>query len=186
MNAHENGAPGRSCPLHFRYRPSGFATEARSDWRDSQVLDVVGGLNGNELALHETLRLFDAETGTQRLLFNGDFHWFDADPAQFARVQRERARGWFDAANVNVFACMHTCLPAFQALRADLPKPTRPKCSGASWRGGRRAATPISRTSTESCTDLTTASRRRCPRAEAIEVVVQARFKPDSSRSATA
>ena len=216
--------PGRSCPLHYRYRPSVFAVEAAADWRDLEVLYVVGGLYGNELALHETLRLFDAETGRKRLLFNGDFHWFDADPALFARLQREvlahhalrgnvetelatdpapgdapagcgcaypdwvgagvversnlilerlrgattpalrgelaalpmwlradvggarigivhgdaeslagwgfaqehlqepaqreRVRGWFDAAGVDVFACTHTCLPVFQALQA--------------------------------------------------------------------
>jgi len=82
-------APGRSCPLHYRYRPSEFAVEAAADWRDIEVLYVVGGLYGDELALHEALRLFDAEVGDKRLLFNGDFHWFDADPALFARVQRE-------------------------------------------------------------------------------------------------
>ena len=27
--------------------------------------------------------------GRKRLVFNGDFHWFDADPAAFARVQQQ-------------------------------------------------------------------------------------------------
>ena len=246
MHAHEidapqstPDAPGRSCPLHYRYRPSAFAAEAPADWRDIEVLYVVGGLYGNELALHETLRLFDAEAGEKRLLFNGDFHWFDADPALFARLQREvlahhalrgnvetelaaepdpnaaqgvmstgcgcaypdwvgegvversnriherlrgattpalraelaalpmwlradvggarigivhgdaeslagwgfaqehlqqsaqreRVRGWFDVAGVDVFASTHTCLPVFQALHAGAPAATRWVCN---------------------------------------------------------
>jgi hypothetical protein len=51
-------------------------------------LYVVGGLYGNELALERVLELFDRERGRKRLVFNGDFHWFDADPDIFARVQR--------------------------------------------------------------------------------------------------
>ena len=96
MNAHEidllkgsPSGPGRSCPLHYRYPPSVFAAEAAAGWRNLEVLYVVGGLYGNEQALHAVLRLFDAEVGAKRLLFNGDFHWFDADPALFARLQRE-------------------------------------------------------------------------------------------------
>jgi hypothetical protein len=50
------------------------------------VLYVVGGLYGNGQALDEVLRLFEAERGRKRLVFNGDFHWFDTDPALFARV----------------------------------------------------------------------------------------------------
>jgi hypothetical protein len=80
--------PGRSCPLHYRYAASEFAIEAAAPLRDVEVLYVVGGLYGNELALNEVLHLFAAETGNKRLVFNGDFHWFDADPAVFSRVQR--------------------------------------------------------------------------------------------------
>jgi hypothetical protein len=81
-------AAGRSCPLHYRYPLSVFAAEAPVPLRAVEVLYVVGGLYGNELALHEVLRLFDAERGNKRLVFNGDFHWFDADPAVFDRIQR--------------------------------------------------------------------------------------------------
>ncbi len=80
-------APGRSCPLHYRYAPETFARDA--DLPTTDVLYVVGGLYGNELALEQVLRLFAAERGRARLIFNGDFHWFDADPEVFARVQRE-------------------------------------------------------------------------------------------------
>lgn len=215
-------APGRSCPLHYRYDPGVFAADASPRWRGLDVLYVVGGLYGNELALDQVLRLFDRERGRKRLIFNGDFHWFDVDAAVFDRVQRgvlahaalrgnveteladdagaagdagcgcaypawvgdevvqrsnrilvrlreaatvaqrralaglpmwrraevgalrvgivhgdaqslagwgfaqehlrdaaarDRARGWFDAAGVDAFACSHTCLPVFQPLR---------------------------------------------------------------------
>ncbi|MBC7938145.1 MAG: hypothetical protein H7Z19_00025 [Chitinophagaceae bacterium] len=81
-------SPGRSCPLHYRYRPEDFAVPAPVHQQALDVLYVVGGLYGNDLALARVLELFDAERGRKRLVFNGDFHWFDADPATFARVQR--------------------------------------------------------------------------------------------------
>jgi hypothetical protein len=80
-------APGRHCPLHYRYRPEDFRVEAPAVLQSLEVLYVVGGLYGNELALARVLELFDRERGRKRLVFNGDFHWFDADPAAFARVQ---------------------------------------------------------------------------------------------------
>lgn len=92
--------PGRSCPLHYRYAPQVFATPAPPALQDLEVLYVVGGLYGNPLALHSVLRLFERERGRARLVFNGDFHWFDADPALFARVQREVLA--FDALRGNV------------------------------------------------------------------------------------
>jgi hypothetical protein len=81
-------APGRSCPLHYRYDPGIFAADAGPGWQGLDVLYVVGGLYGNELALQQVQRLFERERGRKRLVFNGDFHWFDIDPAVFDRVQR--------------------------------------------------------------------------------------------------
>lgn len=81
-------APGRSCPLHYRYDPSVFAGDAPPRLQALDVLYVVGGLYGNELALARVLELFERERGRKRLVFNGDFHWFDADPEVFAQVQR--------------------------------------------------------------------------------------------------
>ena len=81
-------APGRSCPLHYRYRPEDFAVDAPEHLRSLEVLYVVGGLYGNVPALERVLELFERERGRKRLVFNGDFHWFDADPATFARVQK--------------------------------------------------------------------------------------------------
>lgn len=86
MDSH--AVPGRSCPLHYRYDPSVFDSEAPARLRQLEVLYVVGGLYGNELALARVLELFEREQGEKRLVFNGDFHWFDADPAVFAQVQR--------------------------------------------------------------------------------------------------
>lgn len=80
-------APGRLCPLHYRYRPEDMAGPAPPALRELDVLYVAGGLYGNEPALRRLLALFERESGRKRLVFNGDFHWFDADPAVFARVQ---------------------------------------------------------------------------------------------------
>jgi len=77
--------PGRNCPLHYRYRPSDFAVPASSC---CEVLYVVGGLYGNVQALHRVFDLFELERGDKRLVFNGDFHWFDIDASAFAQIQR--------------------------------------------------------------------------------------------------
>jgi len=75
--------PGRSCPLSYRYGAAALAAPAslRTD-----TLWVVGGLYGNTLALERVLADFDAEPGDKRLVFNGDFHWFDIAPDEFRRV----------------------------------------------------------------------------------------------------
>jgi hypothetical protein len=65
-----------------------FASPPSSGLDGLDVLYVVGGLYGNPLALERVFELFDRETGLKRLIFNGDFHWFDADPAVFGQVQR--------------------------------------------------------------------------------------------------
>ncbi len=80
-------SPGRTCPLHYHYGPEVFGQAPPAQLRALDVLYVVGGLYGNETALHEVLRLFEAEPGRKQLVFNGDFHWFDTDPVRFARIQ---------------------------------------------------------------------------------------------------
>lgn len=90
-------AAGRSCPLDYRYAPHVFARPAEFA---CEVLYVVGGLYGNPLALDRVLSLFERERGDKRLVFNGDFHWFDVDPGTFARVQRHVLA--FDALRGNV------------------------------------------------------------------------------------
>jgi hypothetical protein len=78
---------GRVCPADYRYPPTVFerAPEFAAD-----VLYVVGGLYGNLAALAEVERLA-ADEGAQ-IVFNGDFHWFDADPDWFAEID-ERVTG---------------------------------------------------------------------------------------------
>lgn len=78
-----NEAPGRTCPLSYRYSPDAFAgaPALRAD-----TLWIAGGLYGNRYALQALLEACDAEPGDKALVFNGDFHWFDAEPAEFEMV----------------------------------------------------------------------------------------------------
>lgn len=92
-----SAAAGRSCPLHYRYAPSSFARPADAE---CEVLYVVGGLYGNEPALDAVLALFERERGAKRLVFNGDFNWFDIDPDTFERINRRVLA--FDAVRGNV------------------------------------------------------------------------------------
>lgn len=75
--------PGRTCPLGYRYPAAAIAAAAplRAD-----TLWIAGGLYGNPFALRALLEAYDAEPGDKALIFNGDFHWFDADPAVFRAV----------------------------------------------------------------------------------------------------
>ena len=75
--------PGRSCPLSYRY---GAAALAGAPAFDTETLWVAGGLYGNPYALDRLLELYDAEPGPKALVFNGDFHWFDADAETFAAI----------------------------------------------------------------------------------------------------
>jgi len=78
-----DNAPGRSCPLSYRYSPAVFrrATEIEAD-----TLYVVGGLYGNPFALDAILAIAAAEAIAPTIVFNGDFNWFDVDPAGFAAL----------------------------------------------------------------------------------------------------
>lgn len=77
--------PGRTCPVSYRYGAAALAAPAAFE---VETLWVAGGLYGNRFALGRLLELFDAEPGSKALVFNGDFHWFDHDPEDFARVNR--------------------------------------------------------------------------------------------------
>ena len=76
-------APGRSCPLSYRY---GAAALRRAPELSADTLWIAGGLYGNTAALQALLEAYAAEPGDKALIFNGDFHWFDVDPGEFARV----------------------------------------------------------------------------------------------------
>jgi len=87
----EADAPGRSCPLHYRYHPEDFRAPPPPHLDGLDTLYVVGGLYGNEPALDTLEQLLErqaAHDGRRAVVFNGDFHWFDAEPAWFERVQR--------------------------------------------------------------------------------------------------
>ena len=81
----DNGAAGRVCPLDYVYAPSVLA---RAPDFSCDVLYVVGGLYGNHAALKTVLGLAAKEQTPPTLVFNGDFHWFDADPDWFADIER--------------------------------------------------------------------------------------------------
>ena len=80
---------GRVCPASYSYSPSCFARPAEIS---GDVLYVVGGLYGNRFALAEIERMADCEETPPQLVFNGDFHWFDADPASFVHISQAVAR----------------------------------------------------------------------------------------------
>ena len=81
--------PGRTCPISYRYSP-------RAMNRDPQVvagtLYVVGGLYGNVEALAAIEAMAAREDAPVTIVFNGDFHWFDVDDADFAHVTRSVLR----------------------------------------------------------------------------------------------
>jgi hypothetical protein len=77
---------GRSCPLHYRYRPEVLNRPAELA---AETLYVIGGLYGNTealLALQDLVRR-EPQDGL-RLVFNGDFNWFDVAPAEFERINQ--------------------------------------------------------------------------------------------------
>jgi hypothetical protein len=83
-------AAGRMCPADYRYDPSVFD---RGCDIAADVLYVVGGLYGNVPALTAVERLAEAEAAPVTIVLNGDFHWFDAEPAWFSEVE-SRVGGW--------------------------------------------------------------------------------------------
>lgn len=79
--------PGRSCPLDYQLPADSFAGAALFD---CQSLYIVGGLYGNRQALAALEKRLAAEPGA-RVVFNGDMHWFDLDPAVFAAIEERSA-----------------------------------------------------------------------------------------------
>jgi hypothetical protein len=77
---------GRFCPADYRLPANAFSVANSAG--DCDVLYVVGGLYGNTAALRVILQAFDAEPAhNKRLVFNGDFHWFDVDENQFSEIE---------------------------------------------------------------------------------------------------
>lgn len=76
---------GRTCPLDYLYDPSVFARPAEFA---ADTLYVAGGLYGNLAAAHAIGRMAAAERGDVTIVYNGDFHWFDADDEWFDAVEQ--------------------------------------------------------------------------------------------------
>jgi hypothetical protein len=74
---------GRICPLDYTYSPDVFAHAA--DFA-ADTLYVAGGLYGNLAALDTIEAMAARERAT--IVFNGDFHWFDAAPQWLAEIER--------------------------------------------------------------------------------------------------
>jgi hypothetical protein len=79
------GSAGRVCPYDYRYSPRVFA--CAPDFV-AETLYVVGGLYGNLAALTAVEELRSNERAPVTLVFNGDFHWFDAEPEWFGTIER--------------------------------------------------------------------------------------------------
>jgi hypothetical protein len=73
------------CPLDYRYPPS--ALDRAADM-SADVLYVVGGLYGNVAALDALDEVAAAERAPPAIVFNGDFHWFDAEPGWFSQIEQ--------------------------------------------------------------------------------------------------
>jgi hypothetical protein len=84
------GAPaGRMCPADYRYSPT--ILDRAPDFA-ADILYVVGGLYGNLAALKKIEWLACRERQPVAIVFNGDFHWFDAEPDWYAAIEKGVAR----------------------------------------------------------------------------------------------
>lgn len=84
---------GRFCPPDYRVRPEIFAGAPDLG---ADILYVVGGLYGNPYALDTIEALFAADQAANpgvrcQMVFNGDFHWFDASPELFKELETRTA-----------------------------------------------------------------------------------------------
>jgi hypothetical protein len=75
---------GRVCPLDYTYPPGVLARAA--DFA-AEAVYVVGGLYGNLAALSAIEAMAAQEPTRPEIVFNGDFHWFDAEPDWFAAIE---------------------------------------------------------------------------------------------------
>jgi hypothetical protein len=82
-------APGRVCPLRYRY---GARAIAAARERPAETLYVIGGLYGNSQALASIEAMARAEPGPVTLCFNGDFNWFNVDDAGFRAINERVLR----------------------------------------------------------------------------------------------
>ena len=74
--------PGRACPVSYRYGARALRAQPSIE---AETLYVAGGLYGNPFALEALLAVVAGDPGA-KLVFNGDFNWFDVDAEDFRRV----------------------------------------------------------------------------------------------------
>jgi hypothetical protein len=79
---------GRVFPLDYTYSPEVFGRAADFS---AETLYVVGGLYGNLAALDAIQTMAAREQRRPEVVFNGDFHWFDAAPDWFAAIEQRVA-----------------------------------------------------------------------------------------------
>jgi hypothetical protein len=77
------------CPTDYRYSPTILN---RAPDFTANILYVVGGLYGNLAALKKIEWLACRERQPVTIVFNGDFHWFDAEPDWFTAIEKGVAR----------------------------------------------------------------------------------------------
>lgn len=89
--------PGRACPADYQY-PDGAL--AAADDGQADVLFVAGGLYGSTEALDVLRTRAGREAGRVRVIFGGDFHWFDVIAVEFKLIAQGVAE--FEAVAGNV------------------------------------------------------------------------------------
>jgi hypothetical protein len=81
--AETSTAPGRVCPLRYRY---GAKALASIPTKPVDTLYVIGGLYGNVPALDAVQAMANAEPAPPTLCFNGDFNWFNIADETFVEI----------------------------------------------------------------------------------------------------
>jgi hypothetical protein len=93
---------GRACPLSYRTGPERLAECIDVEMDGMHTVFVVGGLYGNVAALAAVLRRAKAEDA--HVVFNGDFNFFDTNPAEWALVNDTIRRGQVGGKNGRIHA----------------------------------------------------------------------------------
>jgi hypothetical protein len=88
--------PGRGCPVSYRYGAKALRAQPTID---AETLYVAGGLYGNPFALEALLAIVAGDPGA-KLVFNGDFNWFDVDAEEFRHVNETVLEHWATRGNV--------------------------------------------------------------------------------------
>src|SRR5262245_13119201 len=86
--ARRSNAAARTGPVDYRSPPAALGRKA---YFVASTLYIVGGLYGNLAALDALEHLAASEPAPTAMVFNGDYHWFDAEPDWFAEVERRVA-----------------------------------------------------------------------------------------------